>query len=313
MKKIFYLLMSILILNSCSSSDRGELIGVKSKKFYPDKPSGMVLIPSGSFLMGMSDDDVVGLQNAPVSTVSVKAFYMDETEITNGEYRQFVSWVRDSIVRQALAVRALEDIGEAPTQEELDKDNSINSYFPIYQPTSEISDEDKSGYELYKEQNSFGINPYDKKTFNLNFDIDKNYLVEASLELTPNAPIFEMQTTTVRLPLYKKYGIARFTLNGKKCELSVYQSLDLMTSLDYANYLFLPFTDNTSGNESYGGGRYMDVMTTDITEENTVFLNFNNTYNPYCAYNDKYSCPLTPRKNHLDLEIKAGIKAFKKH
>ena len=164
--------MSILILNSCSSSDRGELIGVKSKKFYPDKPSGMVLIPSGSFLMGMSDDDVVGLQNAPVSTVSVKAFYMDETEITNGEYRQFVSWVRDSIVRQALAVRALEDIGEAPTQEELDKDNSINSYFPIYQPTSEISDEDKSGYELYKEQNSFGINPYDKKTFNLNFDID---------------------------------------------------------------------------------------------------------------------------------------------
>ena len=171
-KKIFYLLISVLIFISCSSSDRGELIGVKGKKFYPDKPSGMVLIPSGSFLMGMSDDDVVGLQNAPVSTVSVKAFYMDETEITNGEYRQFVNWVKDSIVRQALAVRALEEIGETPTQEELDKDNSINSYFPIYQPTSEISDEDKSGYELYKEQNSFGINPYDKKTFNLNFDID---------------------------------------------------------------------------------------------------------------------------------------------
>ena len=171
-KKIFYLLISVLIFVSCSSSDRGELIGVKGKKFYPDKPTGMVLIPSGSFLMGMSDDDVVGLQNAPVSTVSVKAFYMDETEITNGEYRQFVNWVKDSIVRQALAVRALEEIGETPTLEELDKDNSINSFFPIYQPTSEISDEDKSGYELYKEQNSFGINPYDKKTFNLNFDID---------------------------------------------------------------------------------------------------------------------------------------------
>ena len=171
-KKIFYLLISVLIFVSCSSSDRGELIGVKGKKFYPDKPTGMVLIPSGSFLMGMSDDDVVGLQNAPVSTVSVKAFYMDETEITNGEYRQFVNWVKDSIVRQALAVRALEEIGETPTQEELDKDNSINSYFPVYQPIAEISDEDKSGYELYKEQNSFGINPYDKKTFNLNFDID---------------------------------------------------------------------------------------------------------------------------------------------
>ena len=159
MKNIFYLLFIILFVSSCSNSDRGELVGVKSSKFYPDKPSGMVLIPSGSFLMGMSDDDVVGLQNAPVSTVSVKAFYMDETEITNGEYRQFVSWVRDSIVRQALAVRALEEIGETPTQEELDEDNSINSYFPIYQPISEVSDDEKSGYELYKEQNSFGINP----------------------------------------------------------------------------------------------------------------------------------------------------------
>ena len=172
MKNIFYLLFIILFVSSCSNSDRGELVGVKSSKFYPDKPSGMVLIPSGSFLMGMSDDDVVGLQNAPVSTVSVKAFYMDETEITNGEYRQFVSWVRDSIVRQALAVRALEEIGETPTQVELDEENSINSYFPIYQPISEVSDDEKSGYELYKEQNSFGINPYDKKTFNLNFDID---------------------------------------------------------------------------------------------------------------------------------------------
>ena len=63
-KKTFYLLISVLIFVSCSSSDRGELIGVKGKKFYPDKPTGMVLIPSGSFLMGMSDDDVVGLQNA---------------------------------------------------------------------------------------------------------------------------------------------------------------------------------------------------------------------------------------------------------
>ena len=84
MKNIFYLLFIILFVSSCSNSDRGELVGVKSSKFYPDKPSGMVLIPSGSFLMGMSDDDVVVLQNAPVSTVSVKAFYMDETEITNG-------------------------------------------------------------------------------------------------------------------------------------------------------------------------------------------------------------------------------------
>jgi gliding motility-associated lipoprotein GldK len=171
-KKVLYFLIILFIFSSCSKSDRGELVGIQGKKFFPDKPSGMVLVPSGSFLMGMSDEDIVGLQNAPISTVSVKAFYMDETEITNGEYRQFVNWVKDSIVRQALAVRAMEEIGESPTQEELDKDNSINSFFPIYQPISEVSDEEKTGYELYREQNSFGINPYDKKTFNLNFDID---------------------------------------------------------------------------------------------------------------------------------------------
>ncbi len=172
MKNFFYLVITVLFITSCSKSDRGELTGVKGTKFFPDKPSGMVLVPSGSFLMGSADEDIVGLQNAPTSTVSIKAFFMDETEITNGEYRQFVNWVRDSIVRQALAVKAMEEIGESPTQEELDKDNSINSYFPLYQPISEVSDEDKSGYELYREQNSFGINLYDKKTFNLNFDID---------------------------------------------------------------------------------------------------------------------------------------------
>ena len=163
MKNIFYLLFIILFVSSCSNSDRGELVGVKSSKFYPDKPSGMVLIPSGSFLMGMSDDDVVGLQNAPVSTVSVKAFYMDETEITNGEYRQFVSWVRDSIVRQALAVRALEEIGETPTQEELDEDNSINSYFPIYQPISEVSDDEKVDMNFIKNKILSELIPMIKK------------------------------------------------------------------------------------------------------------------------------------------------------
>jgi len=96
-KNIFNLLFIVIFIISCSNkNDRGELVGVKGTKFFPDKPSGMVLSPSGSFLMGMADDDIVGLQNAPISTVSIKAFFMDETEITNGEYRQYVNWVRDS-------------------------------------------------------------------------------------------------------------------------------------------------------------------------------------------------------------------------
>lgn len=143
------------------------------------------------------------------------------------------------------------------------------------------------------------------------FPVDSSFIVTAKLKYTPNALIFEMKTTTDRRPLYKSYAIASFTLKGKEHELVIYQSQDI--DRDNEDYLFLPFTDDTSGNESYGGGRYMDTYISEISSNNTIELNFNNTYNPYCAYNDKYSCPLTPRKNHLDIEIKAGIKAFKKH
>ena len=145
------------------------------------------------------------------------------------------------------------------------------------------------------------------------FPIDSSFVVKATFTKTENAPTFEMATTTDRKPLYKEYGKLNFTLKGKNCTLTIYQSQDDLRDVKYKDYLFLPFTDNTSGEESYGGGRYMDVMTTDITAQNTVYLNFNNTYNPYCAYNDRYSCPLTPRKNHLDVAVKAGIKIFEKH
>jgi uncharacterized protein (DUF1684 family) len=145
------------------------------------------------------------------------------------------------------------------------------------------------------------------------FPIDSTYIVTATLLKTENAPTFQMATTTDRMPLYKEYGKLTFTIKGKGLSLTIYQSQDKNRDEKYKNYLFLPFTDDTSGNESYGGGRYMDVMTTDEKPDGTITLNFNNTYNPYCAYNDRYSCPLTPRKNHLDMEIKAGIKVFEKY
>lgn len=145
------------------------------------------------------------------------------------------------------------------------------------------------------------------------YSVDSSFIVEAKLTRIENAPVFEMATTTDRKPLYKEFGILNFQLKGEDYQLTVYQNQDNLQDEQYKDYLFLPFTDDTSGNGSYGGGRYMDVMITDIKEDNTVTLNFNNTYNPYCAYNDRYSCPLTPRKNHLDIEIKAGVKDFKKH
>ncbi|WP_299046348.1 DUF1684 domain-containing protein [uncultured Polaribacter sp.] len=144
------------------------------------------------------------------------------------------------------------------------------------------------------------------------FPIDSTYIVKAKFTKTENAVTFEMPTTTTRKPLYKEYGKLNFTLQEQSCELTIYQSQDDLEDTKYKDYLFLPFTDDTSGDTSYGGGRYMDIMISDINDQNIVILNFNNTYNPYCAYNDKYSCPLTPRKNHLNIAIKAGIKAFKK-
>jgi len=101
-------------------------------------------------------------------------------------------------------------------------------------------------------------------------------------------------------------------LKEGKYELTLYQSEEDVRNEKRKNRLFLPFTDATSGNQSYGGGRYMDLMITDITRDQTIEVNFNNTYNPYCTYDEKYSCPLTPRKNHLNTEITAGIKDFKR-
>lgn len=166
----------------------------------------------------------------------------------------------------------------------------------------------------YKDATTSPLKKKDLKNFKgLDFfPVDSSFIVTAKLSRIENAPVFEMVTTTDRKPLYKEFGLLSFTLKGKDFELTIYQSQDDLRDEKYKNYLFLPFTDYTSGNESYGGGRYMDVMTTDIKSDSTIELNFNNTYNPYCAYNEKYSCPLTPGKNHLDIEVKAGIKKFTK-
>jgi len=172
-------------------------------------------------------------------------------------------------------------------------------------------------YELntqYADAEDSPLTAEDLKTFKALdfFKIDKNFRVEASFELTPDTPIFEMPTTTERLPLYRKYGIARFTLDGKQIELSLYQSQSLLTSAEYENYLFLPFNDDTNGNLSYGGGRYLDL---EIPSEGstTIIIDFNKAYNPYCAYNGKYSCPIPPPENTISLEILAGVKAYGKH
>ena len=111
-------------------------------------------------------------------------------------------------------------------------------------------------------------------------------------------------------PEYREYGELRFKLDEKKFKLTLYQNIKLMEKERYEDYLFIPFTDETNGEESYGGGRYIDFR---IPKGKEVVLDFNKAYNPYCAYNSKYSCPIPPPKNDLSIPIKAGVKAWDKH
>jgi uncharacterized protein (DUF1684 family) len=169
--------------------------------------------------------------------------------------------------------------------------------------------------ESYKDASKSPLKKKDLKNFKglAFYPVDSTFVVKAKLTKTLGAATFEMATTTDRKPLYKEYGVLSFNLKGVDCTLTIYQSQDDSRDDKYRDYLFLPFTDYSSGNESYGGGRYMDVMTTDEKPYGTIVLNFNNTYNPYCAYNERYSCPLTPRQNHLAVDVKAGVKIFKKY
>lgn len=141
------------------------------------------------------------------------------------------------------------------------------------------------------------------------FPIDSTYRVHAQLVLEENPIYFEMSTTTDRKQMYKTFGTAKFKLDGRDLKLHIYQNQELIKDPKYKNHLFIPFTDKTNSIESYGGGRYIDL---EVPEGNTIIIDFNTAYNPYCAYNHKYSCPIPPRENDLDIAIKAGVKDFKK-
>jgi uncharacterized protein (DUF1684 family) len=145
------------------------------------------------------------------------------------------------------------------------------------------------------------------------FPIDTAYCVWAKFTPEKNPKWFSMKTSGTKTQIYRKYGELNFLIHDTALTLNVYQSQSLMTSKDYADYLFVPFTDNTSGVECYAGGRYMDYHMGEI-RNNKLLLDFNKAYNPYCAYTTGYNCPIPPPENDLPIAIKAGEKAYgKKH
>jgi uncharacterized protein (DUF1684 family) len=143
------------------------------------------------------------------------------------------------------------------------------------------------------------------------FKPNSNFSIPAKLEILNTSEIVSFPTTTGKTMDYIPYAKARFEVYSQPCELTIYKSAKALTQKGYENYLFIPFRDYTCGDESYGGGRYIDLQTSQIQGDKVV-IDFNRAYNPYCAYNDMYSCPVPPAENSLPLEIRAGEKNYRK-
>lgn len=143
------------------------------------------------------------------------------------------------------------------------------------------------------------------------FPIDASYRVVCHLEPATDHSWLTMPTSGGERKIYRRYGRLDFTLHGKSLHLTIYQSQSLMQTEQYRDYLFVPFTDLSSGNTSYAGGRYLDYTLQDI-HNGLLVLDFNKAYNPYCAYTTGYNCPIPPAENALPVAIDAGEKAYGK-
>lgn len=134
------------------------------------------------------------------------------------------------------------------------------------------------------------------------FKVDKRFKIRAQFEVLKIQDTFNIKLTDSKTLQFLKYGIAKFSYQGKP------QKLTLLKHIEAKNKkLFIPFKDKTNGKYTYGAGRYLDVMDEGNKE---ISIDFNLSYNPYCAYNSNYKCPMVPRENFLKEEITAGEKSY---
>jgi uncharacterized protein len=176
--------------------------------------------------------------------------------------------------------------------------------------TKEINDHRKKQQDEMRDRKESPLEKKDRRHFKgLNYyPIDLSYRVKAKFVKTENPVLFKMKTTTTRLPEYSKYGEVHFELNGQSCKLEVYHNSEIAKRPGYEDYLFIPFTDDSNGKETYDVGRYLDFRSP-ATDE--VTIDFNLSYNPYCSYSPNFSCPIPPEVNYLPMEVKAGEMKFK--
>jgi len=143
------------------------------------------------------------------------------------------------------------------------------------------------------------------------FPPDPAYRFAGPIQVYPNPERFTILTTTGQPRPAERYGKVRFVFQGKTYTLQVYRLLD-SEAPSPVQALFLPFTDKTSGIETYPAGRYVDFQP---AGDGLYLLDFNLAHNPYCAYGmpEKYACPVTPPENHLPIRIEAGEKGYRHH
>lgn len=161
--------------------------------------------------------------------------------------------------------------------------------------------------KFYLDSTTSPLSKQERKAFEgiKHFSIDLNYRVEAKLEKFASVDTVIFPTSSGRNKMYLKYANVTFEIEGKKHSLVIYKMAGVKNP-EYANLLFLPFTDLTSNFETYGGGRYIDLL---IPEGDTMIIDFNLCYHPYCAYSHNgWSCPIPPKENFVNTKIKAGVK-----
>ena len=231
MRKILKFLMIALLAYSCGSNgnigkSKGELVGIKGKKYFSERPFGMVLIPGGSYIMGKSDDDMPAIQDAPTKTVTVRSFYMDETEITNSEYRQFITWVRDSVIRTKLA--------EEVSGEELDggAENIMFQY----------------KYLTEKQQVSDSENTAEEPAYNYYQDREINVL-DWNVELVGIGPTYNNPKGTYDKNLWPDERYADVMEEFLLSEDEIFN--DMNFAWDVEKFLYRNKTSNLSGKNGY--------------------------------------------------------------
>lgn len=141
------------------------------------------------------------------------------------------------------------------------------------------------------------------------FEPNEDYRIKCKVKISVGEE-FDMLTSKGKKKKYRRYGYLKFKLKGKRFKLPVYQSIRLMKMDEYKDYLFIPFTDLTSGHQSYGGGRYIEAS---IPTGKRFILDFNYAFNPYCHYTTGYNCPIPPSETFLNVEILAGEKSYDMH